>query len=116
MTNNNEIRFLAHCVKKGSLKVRCRYSMGEVWSIDSQGKRITVEAVTIYAKDYEHDMAEIFSGFLYENNTDTMTDYFEKGRVCLKKGHPLYQSALKRAGINSAKSAERRERREAKRA
>ena len=33
----------------------------------------------------------------YENNTDTMTDYFEKGRVRIFENNPLWATACARA-------------------
>ena len=107
---NELIRFLAHSVKKGSLKARVYYSAGEVLIADADGikRRATAKAVTIYAKDYDGILANIFTSFLYQNNTNTITDYFEKGRVCLREGHPLYLAALERANLNEAKSAKRR--------
>lgn len=54
------------------------------------------ECVTLYAKDYNRDLAEIFAG-LYENETDTMTDYFETGKVRIFPGHPLHAAASERA-------------------
>ena len=54
------------------------------------------EAVTIYAKDYGSELGAIFSSE-YENDTDSMTDYFETGKVVLFADHPLYQPALERA-------------------
>ena len=52
--------------------------------------------VTLYAKDYENCLDELFPE-CYENNTDSMTDYFEKGRVTLFEGHPLYDTARQKA-------------------
>ena len=49
----------------------------------------------------------------YQNDTDTMTDYFEKGRVRLTKGHPLFEAALARAEANEAKADARRAKRNA---
>ena len=41
---------------------------------------------------------EIFSD--YENDTDSQTDYFDKGRVRLVEGHPCYAAARVRAEAN----------------
>ncbi len=95
MTAKNTVRFLKYCVKKGNLSARVHYSAqvgdGERWKT----------MVTVYAKDYSSDLAEIFAGD-YTNNTDTMTDYFDKGSVQILENHPLYPEALKRAQANEA--------------
>ena len=54
------------------------------------------KCVTIYAKDYDNCLDKLF-GSVYINETDSMTDYFEKGRVVLFEGHALYESARIRA-------------------
>lgn len=69
---------------------------------DDQGRKARVfyainnrtdgrECVTIYAKDYG-DML----GFVGEvkNNTDIQSDYYEKDKVSIFKGSPLYPAAL----------------------
>lgn len=52
--------------------------------------------VTLYDKDYGYALGKIFQAE-YQNNTDSMVDYFEKGQVRLLESHPLYQAALARA-------------------
>lgn len=54
------------------------------------------KCVTLYAKDYSDALGAIFAD-QYENNTDLMTDYFDKGKVVLFEDHPLYLAALERA-------------------
>lgn len=65
------------------------------------------ECVTIYAKDYTNDLHKIFSEG-YENDTDTMTDYFEKGRVRILKGSEYFEAALARFNANQAAIAAKR--------
>jgi hypothetical protein len=55
--------------------------------------------VTLYSKDYGYGLYRLF-GDLAVNNTDTMTDYFEKSRVVLFEDHPLYPAARARAIAN----------------
>ena len=69
-------------------KARVHYSVGN--RIDGRA------AVTIYAKDYINTLGSIFSDE-YQNDTDIMTDYFEKGRVVLFENNPHYTAALARA-------------------
>ncbi len=54
------------------------------------------KCVTLYAKDYINDLGEIFSEE-FVDNTDYMTDYFEKGKVVLFEDHPMYSKARERA-------------------
>jgi len=83
-----QIRFMKHYVTNGAKKARVHYSHTTL----TNGR----ECVTIYAKDYTNDLNEIFSEG-YENNTDIMTDYFEKGRVRVYTDNPLFQAAKARA-------------------
>lgn len=57
--------------------------------------------VTIYAKDYDHNLAKQFPEF-YLNETDSMTDYFEKGRVTLFEDSKHYEAARTRAELNES--------------
>lgn len=54
------------------------------------------KCVTIYAKDYDRKLGEIISDS-YENETDSMTDYFDQGKVVLFEDHKLYAVARERA-------------------
>jgi hypothetical protein len=83
------IKFQKHYVTNGKIKARVWYSLDN--RIDGR------KCVTLYAKDYDRKLGEIFSGGEYENNTDTMTDYFEKGKVVLFESSPYYAAARARA-------------------
>lgn len=50
------------------------------------------KCVTMYAKDYGHALGQLFADD-YVNNSDLMTDYFEKGKVVLFEDHALYATA-----------------------
>ena len=54
------------------------------------------KCVTIYAKDYTNDLGAIFAEDFIDN-TDYMTDYFEKGKVVLFEDHAEYEAARVRA-------------------
>jgi hypothetical protein len=84
------IRFLKHYVTDGQTKARVHYS---AFRMITTGQ----ECVTLYAKSYDDGrlLGKLFDSE-YENNTDTMTDYFEKGRVRLLAGTPLYEAAKAR--------------------
>lgn len=65
--------------------------------------------VGISCKDYGHALYDVFGESAeYKNDTDSMTDYFDKGRVYLRPGHPLYAAARARALAVEAKRAKRR--------
>jgi hypothetical protein len=60
------------------------------------------EAVTLYHKDYSDALYQVFGSEIYKNDTDTMTDYFDQGRVVIFSDHPLYAQAKARADANKA--------------
>lgn len=84
------VKFQKHYVTNGTEKARVHYS---AFKMTTTGQ----DCVTLYAKSYEdgRKLAEIIEEG-YENNTDTMTDYFEKGRVRILAGSPLCAAALAR--------------------
>lgn len=80
------IRFNKHHVTNGTVKARVHYS------IDNRADRRS--CVTLYAKDFDSgDMLGAMFGDAYKNDTDTMSDYFDKGKVVLFEDHPLYAAA-----------------------
>ena len=83
------IKFNKHNVIDTETKIKARV----LYSLDNRidGRK----CVTIYAKDYDRSLGKIFNE--YENDTDTMTDYFDAGRVILFEDHPLYKQARERA-------------------
>ena len=78
------IKFNKHNVTNGTNKAKITYSLDD----RTDGR----SCVTIYAKDYDRSLGHIFFEE-YINNSDSMTDYFEKGRVVLFEDHPLYVAA-----------------------
>lgn len=82
------IKLNKHHVTNGTIKARVSYSR----AVLNNGR----DCVTLYAKDYTGDIGRIFSDN-YENNTDIMTDYFEKGRVRIYADSPLWAAACARA-------------------
>ena len=75
----------------------------------SDGKLINFPegTITIYKRDYGHFSAGIAAAFAVENDSDLMTDYFEKDRIRVKPDHPLYQQVLAATVTGKAKSAAR---------
>jgi phenylacetate-coenzyme A ligase PaaK-like adenylate-forming protein len=87
------IKFHKHYVTNGTTKARVHYS---AFRMVTTGQ----DCVTLYAKSYDDSRklgAILADG--YENNTDTQTDYFEKGRARILAGQPLYAAALARATL-----------------
>jgi len=82
------MKFNKHHVTDGTVKARVYYSLD-----NRTDKR---PCVTLYAKDYGNELNKLFPD-TYKNDTDIMTDYFEKGRVVLFADHPMYAAARKRA-------------------
>ena len=82
------IKFNKYHVTDGIEKARCFYSL------DNRADRR--ECVTIFAKDFGHALDNIFPDD-YHNDTDMMTDYFDKGHVDLFEDHPEYEKARARA-------------------
>lgn len=82
------VKFNKFNVTNGEIKARVHYSLDN--RVDGR------KCVTIYAKDYDRALGQIFADE-YVNNTDTQTDYFEKGRVVLFENNPHYAAARARA-------------------
>ncbi len=85
------VKMMKFYVTNGAEKARVWYSRGAL--VDGR------DCVTIYAKDYTGALGRVFAdqSAPYENNTDTMTDYFEKGRVRVFPDSPLWADACARA-------------------
>lgn len=81
-----QIKFNKYFVTNGVTKSRVHYSLDN--RID--GKR----CITIYAKDYDRSLSKIFDNYI--NDTDSQTDYFDKGRINLFENNPLYKIARER--------------------
>lgn len=80
------IKFNKYNVANTTTKIKSRVH----YSLDNRidGRK----CVTIYAKDYDRSLGKVFESE-YVNDTDTYSDYFDKGRVVLFESHPLYQQA-----------------------
>ena len=74
-----------YCQREGGQRVRCWYHRGRL--------REAPDAVTIYAKSYADSLADVFPGERVENGTELQTDYFEKDRVRILPGDPLWEDA-----------------------
>jgi hypothetical protein len=82
------IKLMKHYVTNGTVKARVWYSH----TVLTNGR----ECVTLYAKDYSDNLAKVFAEG-YENDTDIQTDYFDKGRVRIYRGNPMFNAAVERS-------------------
>lgn len=90
------IKFNKFQITDGTIKARVWYSLD-----NRTDKRA---CVTIYARDYGHALGLLFATG-YKNDTDMMTDYFDKGRVVLFADDAHYAEARARAESNEAERA-----------
>ena len=82
------IKFQKYYVTNGLIKAPVHYSLDN----RHDGRK----CVTIFAKSYSKELGAIFANE-FVDDTDSMTDYFDKGRVNLFEDHPLYAAARARA-------------------
>ncbi len=84
------IKFQKHAVVSEGAKARVFYSLDNRFD----GR----PCVTLYAKDFDSGRAlgAIFPDD-YINNTDSQSDYFDKGRAILFESSPHYAAARARA-------------------
>lgn len=74
------VKFMKHYVQDGPLKVKVYY-----WQFK--------DYLVIAAKEYGYSLQKIFADAT--NDTDVMTDYFDKSRVNIRPGHWAYEHVLK---------------------
>jgi len=102
----NNIKLMRHCVINTATgaKVPVTYSHGKLINRP-------LDCVTIYAKSYSGDLSLVFpaSG---KNNSDMMTDYYEKDSVSIFANHPLFAQALAVVAANEAAEEETEEKRD----
>lgn len=84
----DEIRFLKHSVKFKGKKARVRYSKGSY----TKESGLPEGTITIYAQDYGNQLPP---ELMPQNDTDLMTDYFEKDRARIKPNSKYYKKVLK---------------------
>lgn len=88
------IKFNQHHVTNGTDKARVSYHYGP--RIDG------TMAVVLYSKDYGYALGRVIEDG-YQNDTDSQTDYFDKGRVVIRTDSPLFEAAKARAELNAEK-------------
>jgi len=84
------IKLMKHYVTNGVVKARVWYSRNHL--VDGR------DCVTIYAKDYDGALGRVFANHgIYRNDTDIMTDYFDKGLVRVFADSPFWNDACAKA-------------------
>lgn len=90
---------------KGDKLQKCWYSGGKLTNHPDG-------TITIYARDYSRFSDKVRACFKVENDTDTMTDYFDDDRIRVIPSHPLYsqvQAAMRaQESHREARAAKRR--------
>ena len=81
-----KLKFMWNGIKVDGKLYRARYSNGKLINAPEG-------TITIYAKDY--DLPKV-AGLNIENNTDLMTDYFEKDKVRVTPDN-IHYAAVKEA-------------------
>lgn len=96
MNIQKDIKFLVNAIKSEGKRYRVHYSKGNY----RKESGLPQGTITIYSKDYAH-----LPKFLNpENDSDSMTDYFEKDRVRIKPSSPFYKdvdSALRKQELKN---------------
>ena len=90
------LKFFYNGIKVNGGKLqKAFFSKGNLtsWAMEKYG--YDSDTLTVYAREYAGFSAEIRGIFQVENDSDMMTDYFEKDRIRVTKGHPLYGQVLK---------------------
>jgi ribosomal protein L37E len=86
-TEPQKLKFNKHNVHNITTNEKCRVSYSLDNRIDNR------KCVTLYAKGYQDDLFTCFPDA--KNESDSMTDYFEKDRINLFEDHPHYAAARK---------------------
>lgn len=94
MANTNEVKFMHNGIKVNGKLYRAWYSIGNC-------RKLAESTISIYAKDYE-GFPEI-DGLTIKNDTDSMTDYFEKDRIRVTIDNPFYQSVYNALKLHEEK-------------
>ena len=90
MTTTNPLQFYYNGIRTSSGKLQ------KAWYSARNGKN-ELNVITIYKRDYGSFSAEIQEAFKVENDSDGLTDYFEKDRIRVTEFHPLYSVVLEAA-------------------
>lgn len=96
-----DVKFVWNGIKVDGKLHRAWYSVGNLVNYPA-------DTVTIYCRDY--DPLPKINGLNVENDTDLMTDYFEKDRVRVLSSNPHYPAimeAIKKMNEHNNKRCEK---------
>lgn len=102
-----ETRFMYNGIKQDGKLYKAYYSGGKLHGFPD-------ETITIYGRRYR-DLPAV-PGLAVENDSDTMTDYFENDRVRVTPDNPHYPAVLAAYEKQQAHKARVAEKRKARRA
>jgi len=83
----NTIKVLKHGIKVNGKYIKCGYKIGGY----TPESGIPEDTITVYSGDYVNSLPIELNP---QNDSDSMTDYFEKDRARVYPNHPLYQDFL----------------------
>ena len=83
-----KIQFMAHAIKFDGKKAKVWYSKGEY----TKESGLPKGTITIYAGGYGDQLPRALNP---QNETDMMTDYFDKDKARIKPDSPFYKKVLK---------------------
>jgi hypothetical protein len=100
------LKFFYNGLKDGGKLQKASYSTGPY----TPESGLPDETITITARDYMRFSAGIQVAFVVVNQTDTMTDFFDKDRIRVRPSHPLYSEVKRAYNSQQAKRAARSQR------
>jgi len=77
------MKFKQNYIENNGVKANCYYRMNRD------------ETIEVVEDRYGYFIDLDLTGFTYENNSDSMADYFERGRILIRKGDKFYEEAKK---------------------
>jgi hypothetical protein len=93
-TTTQQVRFQQHAIIVNGKRYGVRYQSGALRSYPEG-------TITVYAKEYGY--IPRVDGMMIENNTDSMTDYFEKDTIRITPDSIYYNDALQACTKANAK-------------
>jgi hypothetical protein len=84
----DQIKFLTHAVVHQGKRARVHYSKGNY----TKGSGLPPETISIYAREYGNQLPKELNA---ENQTDFMTDYFDKDTARITPQSKYYKDVLK---------------------
>lgn len=102
------LKFMYNGLKLNGKLYKGWYSKGTY----TEQSKIPANTITIYAKDYERFPK--IEGLTIQNNTDTMTDYFENDKIRVTPNSEFYQQVYEAWEKQENRMKKQREKKEMK--